>query len=133
MATPLFRKLNLAAHDLIHVLDAPLSFEPELEALRGVQVRRALPDGADVGFVLCFAAMQSDLRRRIPDVAAAAAGDAVVWFAYPKGSSKRYRCDFDRDHGWEALRAAGFDSVRQVAIDADWSALRFRRVEFIGR
>jgi aryl carrier-like protein len=25
----------------------------------------------------------------------------------------------------------GFDSVRMVAIDEDWSALRFRRVEFI--
>jgi len=25
----------------------------------------------------------------------------------------------------------GFEGVRQVAIDADWSALRFRRVEFI--
>jgi hypothetical protein len=26
---------------------------------------------------------------------------------------------------------AGFDSVRQIAIDEDWSALRFRRVEYI--
>jgi len=29
------------------------------------------------------------------------------------------------------IRNAGFDSVRQVAIDEDWSALRFRRVEYI--
>jgi hypothetical protein len=27
----------------------------------------------------------------------------------------------------------GFDTVRQVAIDDDWSALRFRRVEYIKR
>jgi hypothetical protein len=26
---------------------------------------------------------------------------------------------------------AGFEPVRMVAIDEDWSALRFRRVEFI--
>ena len=32
-------------------------------------------------------------------------------------------------NGWEVLRQAEFDSVRQVAIDDDWSALRFRRVE----
>jgi hypothetical protein len=35
----------------------------------------------------------------------------------------------------EAILSAaevGFDTVRQVAID-DWSALRFRRVEFIKR
>jgi hypothetical protein len=38
----------------------------------------------------------------------------------------------NRDTGWEALQAAGFDTVRLVAIDADWSALRFRRKEHIG-
>lgn len=27
--------------------------------------------------------------------------------------------------------AAGFRPIRQVAIDEDWSALRFRRVEFV--
>ncbi len=29
------------------------------------------------------------------------------------------------------LGAAGFEPVRMVAIDEDWSALRFRRVEHI--
>jgi len=29
------------------------------------------------------------------------------------------------------LLESGFDCVRQVAIDDDWSALRFRRIEFI--
>ena len=55
----------------------------------------------------------------------------MVWFAYPKGTSKRYTCDFNRDTGWQVIRDAGFDSVRQVAIDEDWSAMRFRRVEYI--
>jgi hypothetical protein len=31
------------------------------------------------------------------------------------------------------MGAAGFEPVRQVAIDGDWSAVRFRRVEFIER
>ena len=44
---------------------------------------------------------------------------------------KRYICEFNRDDGWQVIRGAGFDSVRQVAIDEDWSALRFRRVEYI--
>ena len=29
------------------------------------------------------------------------------------------------------MGAAGFEPVRMVAIDEDWSALRFRRAEFI--
>ena len=51
--------------------------------------------------------------------------------AYPKGTSKRYTCEFHRDNGWAALEAAGFEGVRMVAIDEDWSALRFRRKEFV--
>jgi hypothetical protein len=64
-------------------------------------------------------------------VATRAVGDATVWFAYPKGTSKKYQCDFNRDNGWDTLKAQGFDTVRAVAIDEDWTALRFRRVEFI--
>ena len=60
-----------------------------------------------------------------------ARGDAVVWLAYPKGSSKRYTSTINRDTGWDSLGAAGFEGVRMVAIDEDWSALRFRRAEFI--
>ena len=55
----------------------------------------------------------------------------MVWFAYPKGTSKKYKCDFNRDRGWDALKAAGFETVRAVAIDEDWTGLRFRRAEYI--
>lgn len=30
---------------------------------------------------------------------------------------------------WDPLGQAGFGPVRQIAIDADWTALRFRRVD----
>ena len=64
-------------------------------------------------------------------LSAKAEGDALLWFAFPKGTSKKYQCDFNRDTGWSLLKTAGFDTVRAVAIDDDWSALRFRRVEYI--
>jgi hypothetical protein len=48
-----------------------------------------------------------------------------------QGSSKNYKCDFNRDTGWTALGGAGFEPVRMVAIDEDWSAIRFRWVDFI--
>ena len=34
-------------------------------------------------------------------------------------------------HGQYDARKAGFEPVRMVAIDEDWSAVRFRRAEFI--
>ncbi|WPB84495.1 hypothetical protein [Sediminicoccus rosea] len=53
-----------------------------------------------------------------------------LWFAYPKKTGP-VRSDLDRDHGWEPLTQAGLLPVTQVALDATWSALRFRLREEI--
>jgi hypothetical protein len=129
--TPLFKKLNLGAHDEIVMLNSPASFEPELKQLKGIKILRDPAKPKAVKFGLAFATTQAQLDRASKLLAAASEGDAVLWFAYPKGSSKRYTCEFNRDSGWGVIRAAGFDSVRMVAIDEDWSALRFRRVEYV--
>ena len=126
-----FDKLNLKGHDEILVIDAPESFEPELRALGGVTVLRDPKEARTVTFALAFATRQSEVDTLSKVLTAKAEGDAILWFAYPKGTSKKYRCDFNRDTGWDVLRNAGFDTVRQVAIDEDWSALRFRRAEYI--
>jgi len=128
----LFDKLNLKDHREIVVLQAPLSFEPELAWLTDRKVVHDLAEVSSVGFALAFASMKSELDALSAALVAKAEGDAILWFAYPKRTSKRYKADFDRDHGWEVLRAAGFEPVRQVAIDDDWSALRFRRSSFVG-
>lgn len=127
----LFQKLQWKAAPRIVVLNAPESFDAELAELSGVAVDRAVRPGAAVSFALAFAVAQAELDSASAALAAAAPGDATLWIAYPKGTSKRYRCEFNRDGGWTVLGAAGFEPVRQVAIDADWTALRFRRVEFI--
>jgi hypothetical protein len=49
-----------------------------------------------------------------------------LWLCYPKKTG-RIPTDITRDIGWEPLHAAGFLGVAQVAVDTDWSALRFRR------
>lgn len=129
--TPLFKKLNLGAHQEIVVLNAPDSFERELEQLKGVKILRDPAKPKNVGFGMAFAITQVQLDRASNILAGASQGDAVIWFAYPKGTSKRYRCEFNRDSGWKVIVGAGFESVRMVAIDEDWSALRFRRVEYV--
>jgi hypothetical protein len=126
----IFEKLNLKTQTEIVVLNAPQSFEQEIALLSGVNVRRDLRS-RKISFSLAFVTTQSEVNRIAVTVCERADGDAVIWFAYPKGSSKQYACDFNRDTGWAALGAAGFEPVRQVAIDADWSALRFRRAAFV--
>lgn len=127
----IFSKLNLKGQTEILVLNAPESFEPELAALNNVAVRRNAGDVKEIAFSLAFVTRQKEVDAIAKTVARKAKGDAIVWFAYPKGTSKKYHCEFNRDTGWAALGAAGFEGVRMVAIDEDWSALRFRRVEYI--
>jgi hypothetical protein len=131
--SPIFKKLNLKDQHDILVVNAPASFESDIATLSGVTVRRDPNKVAVVGFALTFVKKQAELDALSATLAAKAEGDAILWFAYPKGTSKKYQCDFNRDTGWNIIRGAGFDTVRQVAIDDDWSALRFRRVEYIKR
>ena len=130
MATTL-EKLNLKDQQEIFVLNAPASFDSELAALPKLKIHRQIKPVAEIRFSIAFVTRQSEVDALAPAVAARAKGDATVWFAYPKGTSKKYKCDFNRDTGWGVLKAAGFDTVRAVAIDEDWTGLRFRRVEYI--
>ena len=128
-----FDKLNLKEEREIVVLNAPTSFDAQLQTLRKVKVVRTLGAVEKLTFALVFSTQKSQVDRLSKSLASKASGDAILWFAYPKGTSQRFECDFNRDNGWEIIREAGWDSVRQVAIDEDWSALRFRRKEFINR
>jgi hypothetical protein len=126
-----FEKLNLKNQTQIVVLNAPESFEPELAALPGVAVLRDPKAAGEIDFSIAFVTKQKEVDTLAKAIARKAKGDAVVWFAYPKGTSKKYKSEIHRDKGWQALGDAGFEPVRGVAIDEDWSATRFRRVEFI--
>jgi hypothetical protein len=127
----LWEKLNLGEHREILVVGAPRSFASELKALQRVRIERRITAIKEVTFALVFVVKQTELNHSSAALTPKVTGDAVIWFAYPKGTSKRYACDFNRDTGWDVLRSSGFDTVRQVAIDEDWSALRFRRTEYI--
>jgi hypothetical protein len=129
--SPVFKKLNLKDQREIVIANAPASFEPEIASLSGVSVRRSFAGGAQIAFSLAFVTKQPEVDALAKQIAQRTAGDSVVWFAYPKQSSRRYKSEIDRDHGWASLGAAGFEPVRMVAIDEDWSAVRFRRVDFI--
>ena len=128
-----FATLNLQDQREILVVDPPSSFEAELAGLAGVKVVRDPQAIAKVNFALLFATARADVDRLSALVLDKLDADAILWFAYPKGTSRKYRPDFNRDSGWQVLREHGFDTVRQIAIDEDWSALRFRRVEYIRR
>ena len=130
MAT-VFAKLNLKDHKQIVVLGPPGTFERELAALEGVEVIRDLKKAKQLTFSLAFVTAPEQVDALAPELARKAEGDAILWFAYPTRTSRRYKSQIDRDNGWNVLGHEGFEPVRMVAIDEDWSAKRFRRASFI--
>ena len=60
------------------------------------------------------------------------ADNGLLWLCYPKKTSKTYKnSDCSRDSIAGILADEGYEPVRQIAIDEDWSALRYRKVEQI--
>lgn len=132
MANPIIQKLNFKDQSPVLVLQAPENFEPVIGEWKSLtRIHTRLSAGTSYPFVLAFVQSAAAVAELAGSIVPALAEDAVCWMAYPKKSSKRYASTIHRDQGWSALGDLGFEPVRQVAIDEDWSALRFRRVEHI--
>jgi len=128
----IFKKLNYKDQAAIYVINAPESFNNAVDEMRAITtVHDTLSKAKGVTFAIAFATRQAEVDKFAQQAAKAGEGDAVIWVAYPKGTSKKYKCEFNRDTGWVEMGRQGFEPVRQVAIDEDWSALRFRRADFI--
>ena len=127
-----FKKLNLKEEDSLLVLNAPASFSPELEAIQALHaIHSKLDELEEILFALLFIQQKEEVAPLMSKLQAKLKGDVSLWFAYPKKSSKKYKSNISRDAGWEALGENQFEAVRMVAIDEDWSAIRFRKVDFI--
>lgn len=127
-----FEKLNLKPHHTeILILNSPASFESELSRLSNVTIHRDLAASREVAFSLAFLTTTSELHTLAKSIAKKAPGDPILWFSYPKKSSKNYKFDIDHSAAWKLLGELGFECVRGIAIDDDWTADRFRRVENI--
>jgi hypothetical protein len=82
----------------------------------------AAPAEADA--VLVFVPDARALHGAVPTLSAAAQRGALSWVAYPKGGG--LGTDLNRDRVRAAVNERGLDTVRQIAVDDTWSALRLK-------
>lgn len=129
---PLLKKLQYKSGVAV-VRHAPPELEQVLQAWQDNDVDVTPMLMADSTFVIVFVKTQAEIRSQAKAVVASLSpNDPVLWFAYPKKASKKYSSDVGRDDSWQVLGDLGFEPVRQVAVDENWSALRFRRPADIG-
>ncbi|HEX3773529.1 MAG TPA: hypothetical protein VHV51_03640 [Polyangiaceae bacterium] len=118
------KKLQYKAQSPVLVLGAPPEFKATKEAF-GVPVHTAAKGTYD--FVIAFAKSQAEAKAHTKTLKKALADDkSLVWIAYPKGTSKKYQADVNRDSLHALMETLGFEGVRLVALDDDWSAMRFK-------
>ncbi len=124
-----WKKLNYKSQDPVLVVNAPGSFKAELTELAGfgAEVHASPKAGVRYGFILAFARDAAELEKVADLCLPCMADGAVLWFGFPKQSSKTLKSDINRDRVWEILAPRGIQPNRNVALDDDWSVLRFRR------
>jgi hypothetical protein len=104
---------------------AVLNAKPALDRALGLPARRAPPAKTDV--VVFFAARKAELEAKLPSLLPKLGAASILWVAYPKLTSA-LAGDLNRDGIREWAPSLGLDTVSQIAIDDDWSALRLKRV-----
>ena len=129
---PLLEKLNYKGQHRIVVINAEKNFKlAPTDEIKDVQIDNKIDLRYPYDFMIIFVKDLSEIEKFTPIALHNLITDGVLWFCYPKKTSKKYSSDIDRDHGWKALNDLDFFGIRMVAIDDDWSALRFRNKKFI--
>jgi len=121
--TPLTKKLMIKPGQRLLALNAP---EGYLTTLGAEATTEADPDAQGIfDFVQVFARNKADLDRFASAAIKALKPGGLLWFCYPKLTSK-IKSDITRDTGWDVVQKAGMIGVSLIAIDETWSAMRFR-------
>jgi hypothetical protein len=125
------KKLQFKDHGQpVLIINAPSAYEEVINSFQGETHTNAVHETYD--FVQVFGTNNEELQSLARSVAGVVVDDGLLWLCYPKKSSKAYKgSDCSRESLIGMLSDEGFEPVRQIAIDDDWSALRFRQVEKI--
>ena len=124
----LLKKLQAKNQPEFLVLNAPREFLSVLWDIgKEIKVRREIEKEKPANFTLTFVRTLAELKKYIALVLENSRAENIIWFAWPKKTSKTYKTQISAQHAWEELEKAGFQKVSHVSIDNDWSAVRFKK------
>ena len=117
------KKMQYKCQGPVLVLNAPAGLELFEYADRHVKGKYP--------FIMAFAKSLAELNGMAKSLTDAIEAEGYLWICYPKGTSKKYKSDINRNTLLAAFGPYGFEGVTQIAVDDDWSALRVRPVDEI--
>jgi hypothetical protein len=129
---PIIKKLQYKLQEEVLIMDAPEEFKEVMaDWKKTAKIHTEITGKKTFSFMLVFVIAESDVAKAAKKYIKLLEPDAVSWMAYPKKTSKKYTAEITRDSGWSAIGELGYEGVSIVSIDDDWSAFRFRKVDFI--
>jgi hypothetical protein len=132
--SPTAKKLRLLAEHRVAVLNAPQGY---LDMLRPgpANISTQLEPSQTYDAVQLFVKDTDELRRLGATALRAAKPNGLIWITYPKGGKTRGATDLPATPWWiqrdvlgEITLESGYKPVSFVAVDGNWTALRFKRV-----
>jgi Bacteriocin-protection, YdeI or OmpD-Associated len=126
MSQTLVEKLQLSEEKNLLIQGLPSSIEKQFAKLAFAKSLTPLLKSKKIDFALVFAVNERQLTGIVSEVLPALGDEAKFWVAYPKAASKIVTT-LNRDCSWECILGAGYETVRQVALDHVWTALRFKK------
>ena len=128
----LLDKLNYKGQPRVALLNSEESFARIISSeLENVIIDNEIDPRCPYSFIIVFVRSVADVESFTPPVLHNLTSDGILWFCYPKKTSRHFKSDLSRDHGWKALNDSGLYGIRMVSIDEDWSAMRFRNIKHI--
>ena len=118
---PVAERLQVKGERRLAVIGAPAGLD------KAIGVKKARADAAKADVILLFVPNRVELDAQLPMVLKKALPTAILWLAYPKLTSS-LAADLSRDVIHKLAPKHGLDTISQIAIDDDWSALRLKRV-----
>ena len=118
------QKLQIRANRTVLFVNAPGDYDATLGGLpEGVFVVKKAHGLIDI--IQVFVGSRNDLEEQLPRLKPLIAPGGMLWVTYHKGTSQT-PADMNRDTIARYARSLGMHAVAQVAVDADWSALRLK-------
>lgn len=125
MAT-IAEQLDMVGRQEMVVSNPPDSFLLVMAPLPTPKIDPVLSGVAQTDYLLAFVQSKAEVDLLAAELPARLVGDAQLWLAYSSRST-----ELGPDTGWQSVTAAGFQAIATVVIDTNWTALRFRRSQYI--
>lgn len=97
-----FKKMNFKSSPSVVVINGPISFGVNMEAMQDLtSFHTDFSLIEKTNFIIAFCTMQNEVDAVAIQASEKLEGDGLLWFACPKRTSKKFKCDFNRDTGWQ--------------------------------